>query len=194
MPCILLSGFEPFGHHKTNPSMTLVQGLHNQPFGPDAVFKSCVLPVVRQDCIQQLLQSITKSQPIGVIAFGVSSRPCISLERIAINIDDFPIPDNAGNHVCDQTIVKNAPLAYRSTLPLKTFRTILKEAGFTAEISQSAGSYVCNHLFFQLQHAMAKTGIPSGFIHIPSQNILPHDLKSAVCTFGQYLYSRTCHS
>jgi pyroglutamyl-peptidase len=92
----------------------------------------------------------------------------LSLERIAINVDDARIPDNAGQQPIDTPIVEGGPAAYFSTLPIKAMMVGLRDAGFPAEISQTAGTYVCNHIFYGLMHALRdKRNVRGGFIHIP---------------------------
>ena len=169
---ILLSGFAPFAHHTHNPSMSIVQELHNRTIDQQARIIGVVLPVVQQRCIEILKEQILLHKPVAVLALGVSSRPTISIERVAINIDDFSIPDNAGNQPCDQSIVTEAPPAYWSTLPIKDLYTCARNIHPKVEISNSAGTFVCNHLFFQLQHMLSFNSIISGFVHIPTTDVI----------------------
>lgn len=130
--------------------------------------KSCVLPVVRNKSMDTLNAHLQKYKPVAVIALGQSSRPMISIERVAINVDDYPIPDNDGNQVCDQEIIENGPTAYWSTLPIKKIHSSLQRHQLNAQISNSAGTFVCNHLFYQMQHRLQSTDVLSGFIHLPT--------------------------
>lgn len=104
-----------------------------------------------------------------MICVGLAAgRACISLERIAINVDDARIPDSDGSQPVDEPIVADGPAAYFATLPIKSMLAGLREAGFPAEISQTAGTYVCNHVFYGLMHALRKRRkVRAGFIHIP---------------------------
>lgn len=173
MPNILISGFAPFSHHQNNPSMQIAQQLHGTLLPNNTRIIGCELPVVQHQCIQLLLQKIQQYTPIIIIALGVSSRSCISLERVALNIDDFSIPDNAGNQPIDAPILHNAPPAYWSTLPIKKLFSLLQKQRIPVEISNSAGTFVCNHLFFHMQHALSSTHTQSGFIHVPTTKDIP---------------------
>ena len=94
-------------------------------------------------------------------------RTDLSLERIAINVDDARIPDNAGAAPTDEPVVAEGPAAYFSTLPIKAMVAALRAQGIPASVSQSAGTFVCNHLFYALQHRLAGGGVRSGFMHLP---------------------------
>jgi pyroglutamyl-peptidase len=95
-------------------------------------------------------------------------RGAISIERVAINVDDARIPDAAGRSPIDAPIVAGGPAAYFSTLPIKRLRAALAKAGIPAEVSQTAGTYVCNHVFYGLMHALKRRpGVRGGFVHIP---------------------------
>jgi pyroglutamyl-peptidase len=177
-PVILLTGFEPFGGESSNPSALLVQSLHGLevPQAPEpqalpaAKVHACVLPCAFGESAQALRQALDALQPRWVLALGQAGGRCdITLERVAINIDDARIPDNLGAQPIDQAVLPGAPNAYFSTLPLKAMVQALREGGTPASVSQTAGTFVCNHLFFHLLHE--QTQRPSlqraGFIHIP---------------------------
>ena len=103
-----------------------------------------------------------------VCAGQAGGRSRVSLERIAINCDDARIPDNAGNAPVDQPVVTGGPAAYFSTLPVKAALAALLAAGIPAEVSQTAGTYVCNHVFYGLMHALRlRPGTRGGFVHVP---------------------------
>jgi pyroglutamyl-peptidase len=92
----------------------------------------------------------------------------VSLERVAINLDDARIPDNAGRQPVDRPVVRGGPAAYFSTLPLKSMREALQLAGIPVEVSQTAGTFVCNHVFYGLMHQLRhRSGIRGGFVHLP---------------------------
>ena len=97
MSCILLSGFEPFSTFAVNPTMQLAEELDGEVLNDGTVIRGCVLPVVRQRSSQMLLELVARYKPIAVMAFGQAARASISIERVAINIDDFSMEDNAGN-------------------------------------------------------------------------------------------------
>jgi pyroglutamyl-peptidase len=130
--------------------------------------------VVWKSAPESLLKEIEKWNPRVVLAFGQAKRRGISLETRAQNLDDFRIPDNAGQQVLAQKIIISAPENLSSTLPLEEIFESLRKEQIPAELSQSAGSFVCNHLFFHLQHALAKKKVLSGFIHLP---ILPEQAR-----------------
>ena len=193
MSSILLSGFRPFGRYLSNPSMELVHRFHGRSFSGVEIIGS-ILPVVREKSWQELHSLIETHQPCVVLCLGVSSRPMISLERFAINRDDFPIPDNEGNQPRNQRIIDAAPDCYQSTLPLKQLHCESKQRTML-QFSDSAGSYVCNHLFFQLQHGLRNTDIASGFIHVPHTEVLPLCEQSDILeSILQILSERECRS
>lgn len=168
LPRILLTGFEPFGGETVNPSAPLVQALHGARIAGHRV-ASTLLPVAFDESLLRLRVAIEKHSPAWVLCIGqAGGRSQLSLERIAINIDDARIPDNAGRQPVDEPIATDGPAAYFSTLPIKAMLAALRDAGYPAEISQTAGTYVCNHVFYGLMHAIsARPGVRGGFLHIP---------------------------
>ena len=120
--------------------------------------------------IKRLLRAaIQEVSPALVVCVGLAAgRAFISLERIAINVDDARIPDSDGSQPVDEPVVADGPAAYFATLPIKSMLAGMREAGFPAEISQTAGTYVCNHVFYGLMHALRRRRkTRAGFIHIP---------------------------
>lgn len=168
LPCVLLTGFEPFGGEDVNPSWEAVRALQGARIGGHRVEARC-LPVVFGDSAAALRKAIAATKPRLVVCVGqAGGRARISLERVAINLDDARRPDNAGQSPVDAPIVADGPAAYFSTLPIKRLRAALQRAGVPAEISNTAGTYVCNHLFYALMHALrARRGVRGGFVHIP---------------------------
>ena len=167
---ILLTGFEPFGGSAINPSEQVVKALSSSP-APGVELTTAVLPVDYQSGPQTLLDALARVQPRAVICLGEAARrPVVSLERVAINLLDFGIPDNSGAQVVDQPVISGAPAAYFATLPLRRMLTSIRAAGIPVEISLSAGSYLCNQVFYTLLHAIRENGsaAPAGFIHLPS--------------------------
>lgn len=167
-PTILLTGFEPFDGQSSNPSWDAVLSLHGKRIcGHRVVARR--LPVTFGASLKVLRAAIRELSPTLVICVGLAAgRAYISLERVAINVDDARIPDSDGRQPVDEPIVFHGPAAYFATLPIKSMLAGLREAGFPAEISQTAGTYVCNHVFYGLMHALRKRRkVRAGFIHIP---------------------------
>ena len=167
MSRILLTGFEPFGGEQINPSWEVAKALDGQKIAGVNIIAR-MLPCVFGEALKVLQQSIDEVNPDLVLALGqAGGRSDFSIERIAINIDDARIADNAGARPIDQAVVNGAPAAYFSTLPIKTMVAGLRAAGHPASVSQTAGTFVCNHVFFGLQHALHGSGVRSGFMHLP---------------------------
>jgi pyroglutamyl-peptidase len=167
---ILITGFEPFGESAINPSQMLVESLNERDFTKAGMIKA-VLPVDQTQAPEKLTELITQYQPNALLAFGLAlGRPKISLERVALNLKDFRIPDNQGVTVTDQPIHPDGPAAYFSTLPLRSMLNALVSAGIPAELSLSAGSYLCNLVFYTMMHTLALQGLnrPAGFVHLPA--------------------------
>lgn len=167
-PVVLLTGFEPFGGEAVNPSWRAVARLDDARVGGHRVATRS-LPTAFAASLKALQEALDHLQPACVIAVGqAGGRSAISLERVAINLIDARIPDNDGAQPIDQPVVAGGPSAYFSTLPLKSMLVALREAGIPADISFSAGTYVCNHVFYGLRHALGEhTGVRAGFVHVP---------------------------
>lgn len=167
MKRILLTGFEPFNGETINPSWELVRALDGARIeGHDVV--AVQLPCVFGEALKTLSAALQQAQPLVAIAVGqAGGSPAFAVERVAINLDDARIPDNAGKQPIDTPVVAGAPAAYFSTLPIKAMVAGLRSQGFPASVSHSAGTFVCNHVFYGLQHLLAGQGRRSGFIHVP---------------------------
>lgn len=170
-PRVLLTGFDAFGGATLNPSWLAVQALHGRQLRGHAVV-AAQLPTVFGDSLRVLSALLAKHRPVMVICVGqAGGRSAISLERVAINVDDAPIPDNAGAQPVDAPVVPGAPAAHFSTLPIKAMLAALQREGLPAEVSPSAGSFVCNHVFYGLMHAIATRPelrhTRGGFVHVP---------------------------
>jgi pyroglutamyl-peptidase len=165
---VLLTGFQPFGGEQVNPSWQAVSALHGTRIAGHRVVAR-ELPVAFGASLKALRAALRDMRPALVICVGqAGGRAQLSLERVAINIDDARIPDNTGQQPVDVPVVAEGPAAYFSTLPVKAMRHALNAAGFPAEVSQTAGTYVCNHVFYGLMHALRRQRIVrAGFIHIP---------------------------
>lgn len=165
---ILLTGFEPFGGEAINPSWEVARSLHGQVIAGGVVQARC-LPTTFSGAPKALAEALAVIRPVLVIALGLASgRAEISIERVAINLIDARIPDNAGERPQDVQVRHDGPAAYFSTLPVKAMRDALRAAGHPAGLSLSAGAFVCNQIFFELQHRLCGTGVKSGFIHVPA--------------------------
>jgi pyroglutamyl-peptidase len=165
---VLLTGFDPFGGEPINPSWEAVRTLDGETIANHTI-RAVQLPTVFGRSLTTLRAAIRRWKPALVVCVGqAGGRPQLSLERVAINVDDARIPDNAGKQPIDKAIVRDGPAGYFSTLPIKAIRAALAEAGLPAEISQTAGTFVCNHVFYGLMHALAETPqTRGGFVHIP---------------------------
>ncbi|PHM40007.1 pyrrolidone-carboxylate peptidase [Xenorhabdus mauleonii] len=169
MKTILITGFEPFGGEAINPSWEAIKSLQGYQVA-DAKIETCLLPCVFDVALQHLYAAIDSFQPELVISVGqAGGRTGISIERVAINVNDARIPDNAGKQPIDTSVISGGPAAHFSSLPIKTIAGALRKAGIPASVSQTAGTFVCNHVMYGLLHYLAQN-TPStrgGFIHIP---------------------------
>jgi pyroglutamyl-peptidase len=165
---VLLTGFEPFAGQRVNPSELAVRALAGRTISKRRI-ETEVLPVVFDDAIAALRRAIRRHRPELVICVGeAGGRAAITVERVAINIDDARIADNAGARPIDRTIARRGPAAYWSTLPIKAIVASLERKGIPAAVSQTAGTFVCNHVFYGLMRMLARRpGIRGGFIHVP---------------------------
>ncbi len=167
-PNVLLTGFAAFGGDAVNPSWQAVSRLHGrQVAGHRVVARE--LPTEFGTALRALRAALHEVRPALVLCVGLAStRSRIGLERIAINVDDARIPDNAGRQPVDVPVVPDGPAAYFATLPIKAMLAALRGAGIDAEVSQTAGTFVCNHVFYGLMHALRRTpAVRGGFIHVP---------------------------
>ena len=165
---ILVTGFDPFGGEPVNPALEALKRLPAT-LGPHAIERR-PLPTVFHRSLDVLGDAVRTLRPDLLIAVGqAGGRTEISIERVAINLDDARIPDNGGQSPIDQPIVPGGPAAYFTNLPLKAMVRALGEAGIPAKVSNTAGTFVCNHVFYGAMHLVA-TEFPqmrAGFIHIP---------------------------
>ena len=167
-PSVLLTGFAPFGGETINPSWQAVSALDGAEIAGHRVVARR-LPVEFGASLSALRDAIHETSPALVLCVGqAGGRAHLSLERVAINVDDARIPDNNGAQPIDVPVVDGGPVAYFATLPIKAMLADLIAHGIPAEISQTAGTYVCNHAFYGVMHALRDyPGIRGGFIHIP---------------------------
>ena len=165
---ILVTGFEPFGGEARNPSAEVVARLPEQIAGAQIV--KLILPTVRYEAPQKVERAVDEHRPDVVLSIGqAGGRSAVSVERVAVNLDDYRIPDNAGNQPADEAVVPGGPDAYLSELPVKAMVEAIQRAGVPAQVSLSAGTFVCNHLLYHVRHYLEgrHPGARNGFIHIP---------------------------
>lgn len=170
-PKVLLTGFDAFGGEALNPSWLAVKALHGRQILGRAVV-AAQLPTVFDQSLVELDALLKKHQPALVICVGqAGGRNALSLERVAINVKDAHIPDNAASQPIDTPVVSGGPAAYFTTLPIKAMLAALQREGIAAEVSQTAGTFVCNHVFYGLMHALATKRTlrhaRGGFVHVP---------------------------
>jgi pyroglutamyl-peptidase len=167
-PVVLVTGFEAFDGEPTNPSWEICNRL------PRAIgalrVETCRVPCEFRHAIEVVAEAIERLRPAIVVSLGqAGGRAHLSVERVAINVDDARIADNAGERPIDEPIAANGPPAYFATLPVKAMAAAMRAAGVPTEVSNSAGTYVCNHLMYGVLHFLAASGIAAraGFIHVP---------------------------
>lgn len=165
---ILVTGFAPFAGEAINPSWQVVQALPDK-IGYHRVEKLCV-PVAFGEAIGCVTKAINKHKPGLVLCLGqAGGRSRMSVERIAINVDDAAIADNTHQQPIDQAIIADGPSAYFCTLPIKAMVAAMTKAGIPAEVSNTAGTFVCNHLIYGVLHHIAtgRRAVRAGFMHVP---------------------------
>ena len=165
---ILVTGFDPFGGDQTNPAIEAVKRLPDEIKGAKII--KLEIPTVFGKSAEVVEAAMEKENPDYVVHIGqAGGRYGITPERVAINIDDARIHDNEGNQPIDQVIQPNGENAYFSQLPIKAMVTYMKKIGLPASVSNTAGSFVCNHIMYQSLH-LTHTKFPNtkaGFIHVP---------------------------
>jgi pyroglutamyl-peptidase len=164
----LVTGFEPFGGERVNPAQEALERLPPR-LGAVAI-RTQLLPAVFGEALDALETALRASEPDIVLCVGLAGgRAALSLERVAINKDDARIPDNKGRRPIDLPVVAGGPAAYFTTLPIKAAAAALREAGLPAIVSNSAGTFVCNHVFYGLMHLAAtrRLDLRGGFLHVP---------------------------
>ncbi|MFI0258496.1 pyroglutamyl-peptidase I [Streptomyces sp. NPDC017056] len=166
---ILLTGFEPFDGESSNPSWDAVREAAAAP--PAGLETTAVeLPCVYGRSRTALREAVAAHDPDVVLCVGqAGGRPDLTVERIAVNVDDARIPDVAGAQPIDETIVPGGPAAYFAALPVKACVAAVREAGVPASVSNTAGTFVCNHVFYDLMHLIAteRPALRGGFVHVP---------------------------
>ena len=167
---ILVTGFEPFGGAPANPSEQVVMRLQDISI-PGIDLATYILPVDQNRSAKKLIEEFEVVGPDAILSLGEAPRKsAISVERVAINLMDYRIPDNQGNQVTDQPVIPGGPAAYFATLPARKIFEKLCLAGIPAEFSLSAGSFLCNQVLYEILHYLnvKRLSKKAGFIHLPS--------------------------
>ena len=165
---ILLTGFEPFGGEPVNPAEEAVKRVRDNINGAEVI--KITIPTVQTKSVEVIEEAIKLHNPDVVVSVGqAGGRYDITPERVAINIDDFRIPDNEGNQPIDEIIKEDGRTAYFSNLPLKAMIKHMNDNGVPASLSNTAGTFVCNHVMYGILYMIDKKypNIKGGFIHIP---------------------------
>lgn len=165
---VLITGFDPFGGEKINPAWEAVRALPDNIDGIEVV--KLQIPTVFKKSAKKIFENIDSVKPDVVICVGqAGGRYEFSVERVAINVDDGRIPDNDGYQPVDSPVFEDGENAYFSTLPIKAIVEEVKKAGIPAAVSNTAGTYVCNHIMYSLLYYLNKNNlnIKGGFIHVP---------------------------
>ncbi len=165
---LLLTAFDPFGGESINPAQEAVKLVPDR-IGEVNVVK-LVVPTVFRRSVGVVADAIARERPDAVLCIGqAGGRYGFTPERVAINMDDATIPDNEGNQPTDVPIEPNGPSAYFSTLPIKAMVGAMRAAGLPASVSNTAGTFVCNHLLYGVLHFLQQNGLrtPAGFLHVP---------------------------
>ena len=165
---VLVTGFEPFGGEKVNPALEAVKGLPAEIHGAEV--RCLEVPTVFHKSAHVLEEEMSHYQPDFVLCIGqAGGRSSLTPERVAINQDDARIPDNDGNQPLDLAIRPDGAPAYFSSLPIKAMVQAIKKEGLPASVSNTAGTFVCNHLMYQALYLVEKKfpHVKAGFMHIP---------------------------
>lgn len=181
---VLLSGFEPFAVAVENESWQAVSRALPVLRESGLRVEALELPVEFGRAGDLLEQAVRTHRPALVIAVGLAAgRSGITPERVAINVRDARIPDNAGASPIDEPVVPGSPVGHFTSLPIKAMVAALGEAGIPGSVSQTAGTYVCNDVFYRLQHLLATdselAGVRGGFVHVPSADVVAPQAAAA---------------
>jgi len=173
---ILVTAFEPFDGDTSNITDNILQEISQDAFADESDVTFLTLPVSRCDALPSLITAIEAHNPDTIICLGqANDRSELSVEKVAINLCCYRIPDNAGEQPTDEPVIADGPAAYFSTLPIDTLLECLAAGGIPASTSYSAGTYVCNSLFYGLMHHIEEEslGVRAGFIHVPRGPLPP---------------------
>ncbi|MEN9939079.1 MAG: hypothetical protein RLZZ387_5658 [Chloroflexota bacterium] len=170
MKTVLLTGFEPFGGARVNPSAEVVRRVSGE--GVEGLrISTMVLPVDAERAPEMLAEALERLRPDVCLMLGLADGvAALQVERVAVNLCDFRIPDNAGSQPVDEPVVSDGPAAYFATVPVRSLQEAALGAGVPAELSLSAGAYLCNLVLYAALHYSDLHGLPtrSGFVHLPA--------------------------
>ena len=198
---LLLTAFDPFGGASVNPALESVKLVPDRVGNVEIV--KLEVPTVFRKSVEMVASAIEAVRPDAVLCIGqAGGRQGLTPERVAINIDDASIPDNGGAQPIDETIFPDGAPAYFSTLPIKAMVAKIREAGLPASVSNTAGTFVCNHLMYGVLYTLDKKypGVRGGFMHVPfihSQTIqrpapsmsaedIARGIEAAITAIGEY--------
>lgn len=179
---VLVTGFDPFGGEKINPAFEAVKKLKNEIAGAEIV--KLEIPTVFKKSIEKLAEAIEREKPDITLCIGqAGGRFDITVERVAINMDDARIADNEGNEPIDESIYEDGSNAYFTKLPIKAMVKEIRENNIPASVSNTAGTFVCNHIMYGLLYQIDKKyqNMKGGFIHVPFIPQQVVDKKNAPC-------------
>ena len=163
---LLITGFDPFGGQTVNPAWEAVKNLPD--FVGDFALCKLMIPTIFGEAPRAVLKKAEEWQPDLILCVGqAGGRSAVTPERIAVNIRDARIPDNAGNQPVGQFVTENGPAAYFSTLPVMAMADAIRQKNIPATVSNSAGAFVCNDVLYSLLHHFDGTSVKVGFIHVP---------------------------
>ncbi|MDR0880434.1 MAG: pyroglutamyl-peptidase I [Clostridioides sp.] len=165
---VLMTGFDPFGGEPINPAEEAVKRVSEEINGAEVI--KLIIPTVQDKSLEKIDEAIDLHKPDFVICVGqAGGRFDISPEKVAINLNDFRIPDNEGNQPTDSSIKEDGEIAYFSNLPVKAIVKHLRDQEIPASLSYTAGTFVCNHVMYGVMYMIDKKypNIKGGFIHIP---------------------------
>jgi pyroglutamyl-peptidase len=166
---ILVTGFEPFGTHKSNPSEELARAVDGRRVG-EHVVRGVVLPVHHRDAAARVAELLVELNPHAIVHVGLAeARARLAIERVAVNVMDFSLADNAGYQALGEPCVADGPAAYFATIPVREIVAALTAEGVPAYVSNSAGTYLCNQTLYSTLHAVTCAGRHTrvGFMHLP---------------------------
>ncbi|MEC9485426.1 MAG: hypothetical protein UMR38_06085 [Candidatus Izemoplasma sp.] len=185
---VIVTGFGPFANQKYNPTKAVLEALENRV--KDSTIYPIELPVIYDECFTVLEDAVETYKPDLILLLGVAAkRDKINLERVAINLKEANIPDNLGIMFHDEPIIKHGETAYFSTLDLKGDLRALENAQIPTTISNTAGTFVCNNIFYLTMHYLDthKLDIPAGFIHVP--DIMASEEEETINIYTQMIYT-----
>ena len=165
---ILLTAFDPFGGETVNPALEAVKAVRGAVAGAEIV--KLTVPTVFGKSVETVYEAMKRERPDAVLSVGqAAGRAGLSVERVAINLEDASVADNEGQKPVDTPVVPGGPAAYFATLPVKAMAERINAAGVPAAVSNTAGTFVCNHLMYGVLHHIAREfpGVRAGFIHVP---------------------------